>query len=65
VKLPPTAIPKELQGEVKPIASGWGGALALGDQGRRVWFHSPEGGGWLAPEYFVWLVNSPVSMVIE
>lgn len=44
--------------ELKPIAAGWGGALALSDQGTRVWFHNPDSGGWVAPDYYVWLVNS-------
>src|SRR5471030_2920948 len=35
--------------ELKPIAAGWGGALALSDQGTRVWFHNRDVGGWGAP----------------
>jgi hypothetical protein len=51
--------------ELKPIAAGWGGALALSDQGTRVWFHNPDAGGWVAPDYYVWLVNSSASQMIH
>ena len=43
--------------EFKPIASGWGGALALTDGKTKVWFHNPEGGGWVHPDYYVAFVN--------
>jgi hypothetical protein len=51
--------------KVRPISAGSGGALALSDQGTRVWFHNPDSGGWVAPEYYVWLVNSPASQEIR
>lgn len=44
--------------QVKPIASGWGGALALTDGKTRVWFHSPDSAGWVHPDYYVSFVNS-------
>lgn len=46
--------------EVKPIAAGWGGALALGVGSMKVWFLNPEAGEWVTPEYFVMLVNEPI-----
>jgi len=42
----------------KPIASGWGGALALTDGKTKVWFHNPDSGGWVHPDYYVYLENS-------
>ncbi len=42
----------------KPIAAGWGGALALTDGKTRVWFHNPDTGGWVTPEYYVSYVNA-------
>ncbi len=44
--------------EFKPVASGWGGALALTDGKTKVWFHEPDGGGWVHPDYYVRYVNS-------
>jgi hypothetical protein len=44
--------------EFKPVASGWGGALALTDGKTKVWFHNPDAGGWVHPDYYVSLVNS-------
>jgi hypothetical protein len=43
--------------EFKPIASGWGGALALTDGKTKVWFHNPDGGGWVHPDYYVAFAN--------
>lgn len=42
----------------KPIASGWGGALALTDEKTKVWFHHPDGDGWVHPDYYVYLMNT-------
>lgn len=42
----------------KPVASGWGGALALTDGKNKVWFHNPDTGGWVHPDYYVSYVNS-------
>jgi hypothetical protein len=42
----------------KPVASGWGGALAMGDGKTNVWFHNPDEGGWVHPDYYVSYVNS-------
>lgn len=42
----------------KPIASGWGGALALTDGRTKIWFHNPDAGGWVHPDYYVSYVNS-------
>lgn len=44
--------------ELKPIASGWGGALAMTDGKNKVWFHNPDAGGWIHPDYYVSYVNS-------
>ncbi len=44
--------------EFKPIASGWGGALALTDGKTRIWFHNPDASGWVHPDYYVSHVNS-------
>jgi len=41
-----------------PIASGTDGALAMTDGKTKVWFHNPDGGGWVHPEYYVYYVNS-------
>ena len=42
----------------KPIASGADGALAMTDGKTRVWFHEPDRGGWVHPDYYVQYVNS-------
>lgn len=44
--------------EFKPVASGWGGALAMSDGKTKVWFHNPDSGGWVHPDYYVFFVNS-------
>ena len=44
--------------EFKPVASGWGGALSLSDGKTKVWFHNPDAGGWVHPDYYVYIVNS-------
>lgn len=44
--------------QVKPIATGWGGAMAVTDGKTRVWFHNPDGGGWMYPDYYVEFVNA-------
>jgi hypothetical protein len=44
--------------EFKPIASGWGGALAMSDGKTKSWFHDPEAGGWVHPDYYVSYMNS-------
>jgi len=41
----------------KPIASGWGGALAMTDGNTRFWFHNPDAGGWVHPDYYVLYMN--------
>lgn len=43
--------------EFKPIAAGWGGALALTDGKTKVWFHQPDAFGWVHPQYYVGYVN--------
>lgn len=44
--------------DFKPIASGWGGAMAMSDGKTRVWFRNPDTLGWVHPEYYVQFVNS-------
>lgn len=44
--------------EFKPIASGWGGALSISDGHTKAWFHNPEGGGWIHPDYYISFVNT-------
>ncbi len=44
--------------QIKPVATGWGGAMAVTDGKTRVWFHNPESGGWMHPEYYVEFVNA-------
>ena len=44
--------------EFKPVASGWGGALAMSDGKTKVWFHNPDTGGWVHPDYYVSFVNA-------
>jgi hypothetical protein len=43
---------------LKPVASGWGGALAMTDGKTKAWFKTPETGGWVHPDYYVLYVNS-------
>lgn len=40
-----------------PVASGWGGALAMSDGKTKIWFHQPDTGGWIHPDYYVLFVN--------
>lgn len=42
----------------RPVASGWGGALAISDGRTKVWFHNPDTGGWVHPDYYVSYVNA-------
>lgn len=44
--------------EFKPVASGWGGALAMSDGKTKFWFHNPDTGGWMHPDYYVSYVNA-------
>jgi hypothetical protein len=44
--------------QVKPIRSGWGGALALTDGTTTIWFHGPDSACWVHPDYYVDFVNS-------
>ncbi len=44
--------------DFKPVASGWGGALAMADGKTKIWFHNPDAGGWVHPDYYVSYVNS-------
>ena len=41
----------------RPVASGWGGALAMSDGKTSVWFHNPDTAGWIHPEYYISYVN--------
>jgi hypothetical protein len=43
--------------DFKPIASGWSGALAMTDGKTKIWFHNPDTGGWIHPDYYVSYVN--------
>ncbi len=42
----------------QPVASGWGGALAMSDGKTKIWFHNPDTGGWVHPDYYVSYVNA-------
>ena len=43
---------------LRPIKSGWGGALALADGDKSpVYFHQPDTLGWVHPDYYVQYVN--------
>jgi hypothetical protein len=44
--------------DFKPVASGSDGALAMTDGKTKVWFHNPDAGGWVHPDYYVTYVNS-------
>jgi hypothetical protein len=44
--------------DFEPVSSGWGGALAMTDGKTKVWFHNPDAGGWVHPDYYVTYVNS-------
>lgn len=41
-----------------PVASGWGGAMAMTDGKTKIWFHNPDTGGWVHPDYYVSYVNA-------
>lgn len=46
--------------DLKPIQAGWGGSLALIDGGydkSPIYFHQPDGLGWVHPEYYVAYIN--------
>jgi hypothetical protein len=44
--------------DFKPVTSGWGGAMAMTDGKTKVWFHNPDAGGWVHPDYYVSYVNA-------
>lgn len=45
---------------LRPIKSGWGGALAMADGDKSpVYFHHPDTFGWVHPDYYVQYVNDP------
>jgi hypothetical protein len=44
--------------DFRPIASGWGGALAMTDGHTKVWFHNPDAAGWVHPDFYVSYANS-------
>ena len=47
-------------GDLRPIKSGWGGALALADGDKSpVYFYHPDSLGWVHPDYYVQYVNDP------
>ena len=47
-------------GDLRPIKSGWGGALAIADGNKNpIYFHNPDDLGWVHPEYYVQYVNDP------
>ncbi|HEY1936268.1 MAG TPA: hypothetical protein VGG99_30030 [Acetobacteraceae bacterium] len=40
----------------EPFASGWNGALAMTDGSTKIWFHMPDGFGWIdSRSYISWL----------
>jgi len=44
--------------DLRPIKSGWGGALAVADGARSpVYFHHPDTFGWVHPDYYIQYVN--------
>lgn len=43
---------------ITPVANGWGGAMAVTDGKTKVWFHNPDTGGWMHPEYYVYFLNA-------
>jgi hypothetical protein len=47
----------------KPVASGSDGALAMSDGKTKIWFHNPDAGGWVHPDYYVWFVNTAAKPV--
>ncbi|WP_157640022.1 hypothetical protein [Burkholderia ubonensis] len=48
-----------IEGEhLKPVASGWQGAMAISDGRTKVWFHNPDALGWVHPDYYVLFVNT-------
>jgi len=47
-----------IEGEnLKPVASGWQGAIAMSDGPKKVWFRYPDSMGWIHPDYYVSFVN--------
>jgi hypothetical protein len=45
-------------GKFMPIASGWGGELAMTDGTTKIWFHKPDGYGWIDSRMYVQYVNA-------
>ena len=43
--------------DFKPVASGYGGAMAMSDGKTKTWFHRPDTLGWVHPNYYVQFVN--------
>jgi hypothetical protein len=43
--------------DLRPVASGWQGAMAMTDGKTKVWFHNPDSLGWIDPVYYVTFVN--------
>lgn len=42
----------------EPFASGWNGSLAMSSTSTRVWFHQPDGFGWIDSRYYIYLLNA-------
>ena len=44
--------------DFRPIASGSDGALAMSDGKTKVWFHNPDAGGWVHPDYYIYYLDT-------
>jgi hypothetical protein len=41
-----------------PVASGWNGSLAMTDGATKIWFHNPDGYGWVDSRMYVQYLNA-------
>jgi hypothetical protein len=42
----------------EPFASGWNGSLAITDEDTKIWFHEPDGFGWVDSRYYISRLNA-------
>lgn len=42
----------------EPFASGWNGSLAMTNDNTKIWFHGPDGFGWIDSRYYIYRLNA-------
>ncbi len=48
-----------IRGEhLTPVVTGAGGAMSMSDGTTTIWFHNPNEGGWIHPEYYVQFLHA-------